>query len=131
MKALWALGEGTVHTLRAQLLPERSLAYTTVMTVMNRLASKGVVEREKRGRAHVYRPKFTEQQARESAIEKLADNFFRGSREDLSKHLNPRAERTAARAVPLPPPSTEAADSRPRRREVVAEAPASLDESLL
>lgn len=31
-----------------------TLAYTTVMTVLGRLAEKGLVERERRGRAHVY-----------------------------------------------------------------------------
>jgi predicted transcriptional regulator len=33
-----------------------SLAYTTVMTVLSRLADKGLAERERRGRAHVYSP---------------------------------------------------------------------------
>ena len=56
MKVLWALGEGTVHTVRSQIFAARPLAYTTIMTIMGRLVRKGVVERQKRGRAHVYRP---------------------------------------------------------------------------
>ena len=56
MKVLWALGEGTVHTVHSQIFAARPLAYTTIMTIMVRLARKGVVERQKRGRAHFYRP---------------------------------------------------------------------------
>lgn len=37
-------------------LPERSLATTTVLTVLTRLERKGLVEREREGRAHRYRP---------------------------------------------------------------------------
>lgn len=36
------------------------LAYTTVMTIMNRLWNKGILEREKEGRAYRYRPLRTE-----------------------------------------------------------------------
>jgi predicted transcriptional regulator len=34
----------------------RSLAYTTVLTVMNRLVDKGLLLQNKTGRAHLYRP---------------------------------------------------------------------------
>ena len=56
MKALWALGTGTVHEIRARLLAERSLAYTTVLTLMDRLTRKGVVTRRREGKMHVYTP---------------------------------------------------------------------------
>jgi predicted transcriptional regulator len=37
-------------------LRDRELAYTTVMTVLDRLAGKGMVERQREGRAWRYRP---------------------------------------------------------------------------
>lgn len=40
----------------AEALQDRDLAYTTVMTVLDRLAGKGMVEREREGRAWRYRP---------------------------------------------------------------------------
>jgi predicted transcriptional regulator len=40
----------------ADALQSRELAYTTVMTVLDRLAGKGMVERERTGRAWSYRP---------------------------------------------------------------------------
>lgn len=86
MKALWSLGEGTVQEIRERLFPKRPLAYTTVMTVMDRLARKGAVEREKNGRAHVYRATVTEELVRERAVARLVENFFR-SRDGLQQYL--------------------------------------------
>jgi predicted transcriptional regulator len=87
MKALWGAGKATVHEIRAGLLPDRPLAYTTVMTVMDRLARKGIVERNKRGHAHLYRPAVAEEIIREHSLNRFIENFFRGSREDLRRHL--------------------------------------------
>jgi len=40
----------------AEALQDRDLAYTTVMTVLDRLAGKGMVSRERAGRAWRYQP---------------------------------------------------------------------------
>lgn len=53
LEALWRRGEATVRELRADF---PSAAYTTLMTTMERLHRKGVLERQKSGRAFVYRP---------------------------------------------------------------------------
>jgi len=87
MRALWGLGEGTVHEVRARLLPERALAYTTVTTVMDYLSKKDLVTRQKRGRAFVYRPRVSEEAAREHALGRLTRNFFDSSRERLRAYL--------------------------------------------
>ena len=55
MEAVWDRGDASVREVHEVLLADRELAYTTVMTVMSRLADKGVLQREKRGRAYVYR----------------------------------------------------------------------------
>lgn len=52
MDVLWASGEATVSEVNSCLVGER--AHTTVMTVLDRLHAKGLVRREKRGRAWVY-----------------------------------------------------------------------------
>ena len=87
MKALWALENATVRQIRTQLQPERPLAYTTVMTVMARLLRKGAVEREKRGRAHLYRPAISEMTVREYELNQFVETFFRGSRDELLRYL--------------------------------------------
>src|SRR6476469_8589624 len=60
MGALWRLGEGTVEQVRAALPGRYRSAYNTVQTVLNRLAERGLLDRERRGVSYVYRPRFTE-----------------------------------------------------------------------
>lgn len=45
----------TVREIHAELDSERSIAYTTVLTVMQRLAQKGVLDHERQGRSGRYR----------------------------------------------------------------------------
>lgn len=56
MDVVWRLGNATVRDAADALAQDSDLAYTTVMTVMSRLAEKGLLARESAGRAFVYRP---------------------------------------------------------------------------
>jgi predicted transcriptional regulator len=56
---LWAMPDGGTPADVLEALGE-SLAYTTVMTILSRLWQKGLVDRERRGRAYLYRPKVSE-----------------------------------------------------------------------
>lgn len=56
MEVVWDLGEATVRDVHERLAQERSIAYTTVMTTMTRLAGKGLLRRETGSLAHRYRP---------------------------------------------------------------------------
>jgi len=118
MRALWALGEGTVHDIRARLLPERALAYTTVTTVMDYLSKKELVARQKRGRAFVYRPQVSEETARQHAVGRLTRNFFESSRDRLRDYLLAGTPGEPATPVdgssPSASPETKATDARDR-----------------
>jgi predicted transcriptional regulator len=87
MNTLWPLGAATVREIRERLAQRRPRAYTTIMTIMDRLARKGVVERHKSGRAYVYRARVTAEEARSQALAQLIDNFFAGSKEELLVQL--------------------------------------------
>lgn len=57
MQHLWGTGRPvSVREMLAALTRDRPLAYTTVMTVMDNLHSKGLVAREKQGKAYLYIP---------------------------------------------------------------------------
>ena len=56
LDALWHNGEASVRDLQSA-FPDA--AYTTLMTTLDRLHRKGVLDRAKTGRAFVYRPRFT------------------------------------------------------------------------
>lgn len=57
MDRMWSWDHAVaVREVLADLQRERELAYTTVMTVMDNLHRKGILTRQKSGRAYVYRP---------------------------------------------------------------------------
>jgi len=61
MEVLWrASAPMTVRETLAALRPEREFAYTTVMTILERLWRKGFLERSSRGRAYEYTAIVTE-----------------------------------------------------------------------
>ena len=60
MAALWRLGTGTVEQVRSELPSRYRGAYTTVQTVLNRLAERGLLSRAREGRGIVYRPEVSE-----------------------------------------------------------------------
>lgn len=88
MSALWPLGEGTVRDIHQRLCVARPRAYTTILTIMDRLAQKGIVTRQKVGRAYRYHPSLTREEARLKAVEKVVSGFFEGSAEALAAQLS-------------------------------------------
>jgi predicted transcriptional regulator len=60
MAAIWKLGEATVDEVRDLQPASRRSAYNTVQTVLNRLLDRGLLTRERRGKAFVYRARYDE-----------------------------------------------------------------------
>lgn len=60
MTTLWRQGEGTVARVRSELPAQHRSAYTTVQTVLNRLAQRGLLDRRKVGAQISYTPKLSE-----------------------------------------------------------------------
>ena len=87
LKALWLLGEGSVRDVRNAVLPHRALAYTTVMTLMDRLTRRGCVQRRKRGRTFLYSAVLTQDEVRRAALRDLVDAHFEGSSNALRMYL--------------------------------------------
>lgn len=56
MEQVWASPDPATVRQIHEALADRDLAYTTVMTVLDRLAKKGVVKRTREGRAYHYLP---------------------------------------------------------------------------
>ena len=71
MDRLWKRGQATVREIVDDLGKTRSLAYTTVMTIMTRLHTKGLLQRDRDGKTYVYRPAFTRAQHRERLSREL------------------------------------------------------------
>lgn len=114
LRALWTLGEGSVKDVRQAVAASRSLAYTTIMTVLERLVRKGKLERRKAGRAFVYSATTSRDAVRQVAVRELLAGFFDGSEAQLLAFLESpewRGERASAAVagadLPLPPPEPE------------------------
>lgn len=78
MNQLWAQGAMTVRDVHQTLHDAGSdLAYTTVMTIMVRLANKGFLTRESRGRQFAYSTVVSAEEFRSHAAHALAEGFVR------------------------------------------------------
>ncbi|MFS4092766.1 BlaI/MecI/CopY family transcriptional regulator [Streptomyces sp. AF1A] len=74
MAVLWGAGEPmTAGAVQSALTP--GLAYKTVLTVLGRLHAKGMLERERVGRAHAYRPR---QESAQTSAERMKTALDRG-----------------------------------------------------
>jgi len=87
LKALWSLREGRVADVRRVVAATRPLAYTTVMTVLERLARRSAVTRRKVGRSFLYSPEVSRESLRLLAVQDLLDTYFDGSEAQLMDFL--------------------------------------------
>ena len=93
MKALWLERAQTVREVHQILQPSHPLAYTTILTVMDRLAQKGSVARSKRGKAYIYKPTGSFKESRNRAVTDLIQAYFDGSEEELMAFLVEKLDR--------------------------------------
>jgi predicted transcriptional regulator len=87
MEVLWHLGSATVRDVHAALTPARGLAYTTIMTVMDKLHRKGALRQQRRGRAYFYTVQLSRGEALRHKLQHLIDDYFEGSAEKLLAYL--------------------------------------------
>lgn len=78
MHVLWDHGRATVAEVRAALEPERSLAHTTIGTMLAKMEAKGLVDHEADGRVNVYRPLLERDRVERSMVTDLASRLFGG-----------------------------------------------------
>lgn len=85
MAVLWEMKSGTVEEVRKRV--DARLAYTTVLTILRNLETKGFVSHEREGRAHRYAPRVAQRSAQRSAVARMVEKFFGGSPEALVARL--------------------------------------------
>lgn len=87
MNAIWELQEATVQDVVDLLGPRRKLAYTTVMTVMSRLADKGYLNRRKDGRSFLYTPGPSRDAVAGRMLDQVVDRLYQGAAGKAIAHL--------------------------------------------
>ena len=87
MKLVWQRGAATVRDVYEALLERRKIAYTSVMTMMKILETKGYLKKRRQDRAFLYRPAHPKNQIIGRMIREFIDRVFNGSAEPLLVHL--------------------------------------------
>jgi len=87
MKLVWQRDSATVRDIYEALLEHRKIAYTTVMTMMKILETKGYLKKRRQNRAFVYRPAHPKNQVIGGMLREFIDRVFNGSAEPLLVHL--------------------------------------------
>ena len=113
LSVLWPMGESTVRDIHRALAASRPRAYTTVLTIMDRLEQKGIVTRRKEGRAFHYQARLSAEEARLQAVRKIVEGFFDGSPEALAAHLSLQGTATPEHFSPASSPPTVDAPATP------------------
>jgi predicted transcriptional regulator len=83
MKVLWDRGESTVADMVSATSAEATLAYTSVLTTIRILETKGYVKHRQEGRAFLYNSAIGEAEAGRSEVRHVLQRFFGNSRERL------------------------------------------------
>jgi predicted transcriptional regulator len=87
MKIIWSLEGATVRDIYERLRERRTIAYTTVQTMMNILEAKGHLKKKPGDKAQVYMPVRPQQTVVKSMVREFVDRVFDGSARPLLVHL--------------------------------------------
>ncbi len=96
MEILWSGSPATVHDVHRRLLERREVAYTTVMTVMARLAEKGLLQRQKEGYSYRYQPVCSRHEYTRSLVGSVLEGLVRDFGSPVVQQLLDRVERDEA-----------------------------------
>ena len=96
MKVIWRTGQATVRDVYEDLKSRRTIAYTSVQTMMNILETKGHLKKEPGEKAQNYIPVRPQQTVVRSMVREFVDRVFDGSARPLLVHLLKEKGLTAA-----------------------------------
>lgn len=87
MKVVWERKAATVREVYEALRERKTVAYTTVMTMMNILETKGHLMKRPEGRAFVYEPVQARTQVVSGMVQDFVDRVFDGAAQPLILNL--------------------------------------------
>jgi BlaI family transcriptional regulator, penicillinase repressor len=83
LQVLWEHQPATVRELVEILNQTRPRAYTSILSMLNVMFEKGLVTREPKGRAHVYRARYSRERTLGGVVSDLLGRVFEGSTTSL------------------------------------------------
>jgi predicted transcriptional regulator len=87
IEVVWELGEASVHQVRKRLARKKKLAYTTVLTAMQKLEKAGWLRHRAQGKTYIYLPTRSREQAGAKSVQKFMERIFDGDALLMFQHL--------------------------------------------
>lgn len=87
LQHVWQLGEASVADVQQRILADRTVAYTTIMTVMKNLYEKDYLDYRKEGNSYIYFPKKKPESVKYNLVSSLIKKVFKGSPAALVQNL--------------------------------------------
>jgi len=87
METVWELDEATVQLVLERLSRTKPLAYTTVLSAMQKLEKAGWLKHREEGRTYVYQPTRSREEEGKNSLRKFVDRVFDGDALLLFQHL--------------------------------------------
>lgn len=76
MEIVWRREVASVKDVHEELRAERTIAYTTVMTIMSRLAEKRLLSKQKEGNAFIYTPSVSKDEFSYNVVSEVMDSLL-------------------------------------------------------
>ena len=118
MEIVWRLGEATVKQVWESVDPARNLAYTTVMTVLDKMRRKGHLRQRKQGKAFYYRAAIDRDAALHAILDQLVETYFGGSYPTLTAFVSRGEAPSGSPAPPHTPKQPEPAATAAREEDI-------------
>jgi len=90
IEVVWELGEASVHQVRKRLARKKKLAYTTILTAMQKLEKAGWLRHRTQGKVYIYTPTRTREEAGANSVHKFMERMFDGDALLMFQHLMER-----------------------------------------
>jgi predicted transcriptional regulator len=84
LNIIWEFGPSTVKFVNEKMNRKKETGYTTTLKLMQIMSEKGILERERKSRSHVYRAAYKKSDTQKTLINKLAKSMFGGSSVQLA-----------------------------------------------
>lgn len=84
LNVLWDFGPSTVKFVNEKMNEKKETGYTTTLKLIQIMAEKGILDRERESRSHVYSTEYKKSDTQNTMINKLAKSMFGGSSAQLA-----------------------------------------------
>lgn len=87
LRVLWTRGPSTVRQVYDALNESKSMGYTTVLKLLQIMATKGIVSRNEDQRAHIYEARLPAEETKRQLAGDVLQRVFEGSASQLMMHV--------------------------------------------